>query len=247
MKRVLNKFYVFGIALFLIVLALFIFTDNHSNADSLEVYLKTSEESVETYQELQNWLKDNPDFPYAGALIDDEGNLNVLVKETNSIQKSSITNLFGNDVIVSGADVTLKEIKDVYNTLKEKNELLKEKGVPIEGFYIRETDNKLYLELKGIDNDSINIINELIGEHSFIEYSEVTGPVEEQSRNSRIRPLVGGIRISYPKSGQNYYSTLSFTAYDRVGGSAGDLGFVMSGHAASGASASINTVQPQTT
>lgn len=214
----------------------FIFSNVQTNADSLQKYYEAAEESVETYIEIKEWLEENPSFPYAGAFIDADGVLNVLVKNYKDDDELLLTRLFGSEIIVLDAAVTFKELKNVYESLKENSEKLIERGIPFAGFYIRETENKVFIELGSIDTNSINLINEVIGEYPFIEYVEIIEPFQEQNRQSRIRPLVGGIKISYTKTGGNFASTLSFTAYDRVNNVEGDRGFVMSGHAATGTS-----------
>lgn len=67
----------------------------------------------------------------------------------------------------------------IYNLLKTNAGILIEKGVPLAGFYIRETENKVFVELRSIDTYSVNIINEVIGEYPFIEFVEVDPFIEQ--------------------------------------------------------------------
>lgn len=176
-----KKLYIFTLSPIIFVVILLkgcVVSSTQSSVDHAQEFNQEAAQSAETYIQIQNWVKKNPEFPYAGTFIDEQGDLNVRIKSVNKADRQSLTNLFGNELIILDANVALKDLKDVYENMQANSEDLIEQGVPLSGFYIRETENKLYIELSSIDNDSISMINEVIGEHSFIEYVEV-GPFVE--------------------------------------------------------------------
>lgn len=184
-------------------------------------------ESIKLYRQIIDVLKTDTSIPYAGAYIDDNDVLNVGLVE-NKIEHQNLFRSLAKNVPIKfyNADYTFKELRALQFKMRNISDNLIDKGVPLEGWYIDEIDNKLCIVLKEITDSNVNEITNIIGSVDSVNFVE--GYNTLNGRTDRFRPLIGGVQVY--SLGDNSYSTIGFSVFDNQGGS----GVVVSGHAVEG-------------
>lgn len=218
----MKKFLAFLMILSLIVS--FSLKDSDSKAMS-DKNLKESE-SIEAYGNLITSLstQEYSDIPYAGAYIGDEGELVILIagkqsKDFNKDKEKIKKIVKDKDAKIIEAEYTLKELKKIQDKITDNIPALMEKGVYISVVEIREVENRVFVGITGLKNESIKEVEKILQSPAIIfgEYEKLV----DSSRTVRHNPLIGGIHV------QNQYAgTLGFPAILQNG----TVGIVLAGH-----------------
>ena len=180
--------------------------------ESIQSYIQIIDSlQTSTYSRSTNQQALTP-HNYGGAFIDDNGFLNINLKDSSFFLEKEASRIADNDTLIfHNASYSLSELTDVYDYLK--NSLFE---LSIKEVYISETKNRIVLSVE----DKFAFINQIKNyiDINILHFNEENFTFE----NSATYDLKGGEAITCNSSS----STLSFCAEDTNG----KPGIVVSGH-----------------
>lgn len=187
--------------------------------DAVTTYM----EMIDSFKQFRNGVEEYPDY-YAGAYLDANNELVVLVKETEMNQR----NIAPAGAKVKSARYSLNELINIKNQIDEyweKNENSEIAG-NISGFGIIEDENKVLISLKSFSDENKKAVLDALNVDSEMLKFEQRGKIQNTSANlgSGIYYYVSSTSASYRSIGFRCQMSSNGTVYNGFVTAAHNLG-----------------------
>ena len=144
----------------------------NATVDTMSAKIEKQKDSIKAYQEIEKAIKSKSDkslSKYAGAYIDDNGNLNILIAGKNNDDIDT----FGksaklNTVIYHDAVLTINELLNLKNSIDNSVENLRNKGIIITECVLNEEENCIYLYVENLDQQKIDILKDTFNSDAIV-------------------------------------------------------------------------------